>query len=209
MKLFIIALVAITTQSSFAGIYSHIIWDKKNVEVCFAPGEEGKRDYGYKLKVRDWSEKDKANVEKWANAEYKEERTGIHFVGWQSCSDAPYADVILFYNKNTKLFGNLGGLASVGPTWKIDNYPHAKAFAAISTSGMNAYVVLHELGHVAGLQHEHAHPEASSSCSLGKKEDFKNVAYDPYDKDSIMSYCNRNQKVIKQTEVDLLRRLYP
>lgn len=209
MKLLIAILLAGSIQSSVAGIYSKVLWDKNDVEVCFAQGEEGKRDYGYKLKVRSWSEKDMANVKKWANAEYTPDRTGIHFVGWKACSEAPQADVILFYNKNMKFFGNLGGLASVGPTGNIADYPNAKAFASISTSGMKPYVVLHELGHVAGLQHEHAHPDFKASCPSAKREAMNNVNYEPFDKDSIMSYCNQYLKTLKQTEVDLLRKLYP
>lgn len=212
---FALLLAVCTISSAQAGAYSKKLWDKNELTVCFAKGEPEKRkSYSHQLKIIDWKEKDKAKVKEWTNSEYTKERTGIYFTGWKSCEETAQPDVIIFFNKNSRFFGNLDGIAAgYGPVPKVDGYPHARSYAAISKSGMDKTTVLHEFGHVVGLAHEHNHPDSIKEgygCGANKpivENTF--FSYEPYDKRSIMSYCNFGIGRIGDTEADLLKRMYP
>jgi hypothetical protein len=217
-KLLLFAVIAVSAQSAMANTYVKNFWTHNELSTCFAKAEVENRFAGeYKIIVRDWSDKDKANVQKWANEEYTEERTGIHFTGWQNCEETPNADVILFYNKNsvikTSIFGGLNGLASnLGPTAGIViGYPAARSSVSISKSGMKKGIVLHELGHVAGLAHEHVHPGATKAagCNLTMPTTTPTYIYEPYDSQSIMNYCSLALNKLSDKDVELLKRLYP
>lgn len=171
------------------------------------------------LKPRNWSSRNKKRVEKWVTEEYTEEKTGIFFSGWKDCEESPEAEVIIFYNKNsailTALFGGLHGLAGeFGPLrpGTIEGYPAALNSVSISKSGMNKGTALHEFGHVAGLAHEHNHPDADEN---GKKCEeiepyFRTIfEYEPYDAESIMSYCSVRNHKLSQGDISLLKQLYP
>lgn len=201
--------------SAHAGTYSKILWNKNEISVCFASGESNKRKvWDRHLKIRDWNQEDKINVREWTESEFKPERTGIYFTGWKTCKETPNADIILFYNANFKYFATFNGIAGgYGPIDKVEGYPKAKSLVVISKSGMNKSVVLHEFGHVAGLAHEHQHPDAlkesKKPCLLIDTRIWSQFNYEHFDEESIMSYCNRALTSLSTKEVDLLKRLYP
>ncbi len=76
-----------------------------------------------------------------------------------------------------------------------------KAFDKINGNFLSVdelqFTALHELGHVAGLRHEHARPEAKQDPNCSLFGEFKNEEtyhdttkiYGPYDSNSIMNYC--------------------
>ena len=76
-----------------------------------------------------------------------------------------------------------------------------KAFDKINGNFLSVdelqFTALHELGHVAGLRHEHARPEAKQDPNCSLFGEFKNEEtyhdstkiYGPYDANSIMNYC--------------------
>lgn len=176
-------------------------------------------DGSIRLKPRNWSSRNKKRIQNWVNEQYTLEKTGIHFTGWKDCEEAPEAEVVIFYNKNsvimTAIFGGLHGLAGeFGPLrpGRIEGYPAALNSVTISKSGMNKGTALHEFGHVAGLAHEHNHPDADEN---GKK--CKDIApyfrtkfeYEPYDAESIMSYCSVRNHKLSSGDIKLLKQLYP
>lgn len=214
--LFLLIFATFATPLAFAGTYSKTLWDKNELVTCFAPAEEKiRKSFTNKLNVRDWSEEDKTKVQTWVNSEYTLEHTGIHFSGWLDCAEAPLADVILFYNKTPVKRSPLDGVAGgYGPIDKIEGYPDARSYVAISTSGMIKNTVIHEFGHVAGLAHEHNHPDVKRSskkqCLNNKPENYPSYFfYTVYDDESIMSYCNRNRSTLSEKEANLLKTLYP
>ena len=224
MKLFFFVLVVLTTQS-FAGVYVNNLWRTQEVSVCFAEGEKDKRETShYVLKVKNWSKKNKANVQKWVMEEYSVERTGIHFTGFLDCQESPYSDVIIFYNKNSRvgtfLLGGTHGLAVMGPhPGIVKGYSAASGFVSISSSGMDKGTVIHEFGHTAGLQHEHLHHDAykieKGKCPAVKGPQFSTYfRYTEYDPESVMNYCRIHGKGgskagLSKNDVGLLRQLYP
>jgi hypothetical protein len=76
-----------------------------------------------------------------------------------------------------------------------------KAFDKINGNFLSVdelqFTALHELGHVAGLRHEHARPEAKEDPNCSLFGEFKNEEtyhdttkiFGPYDANSIMNYC--------------------
>jgi hypothetical protein len=118
--------------------------------------------------------------------EYRKDRTGIEFVGWEDCvADTGDADIVIFQKQDAST-GSLAGQGLIGngvvdfrvilneqtgaETLKTDyvrNRTGLKSFVLINTSAGSRFskvnaddflriVSLHEFGHVAGLRHEHA-----------------------------------------------------
>jgi len=223
----LIALLAVITTQSFAGVYVENQWRHDEVTTCFAEGEQGNRATdGYVLKVRNWKQKNKDRVKKWVTEEFTQERTGIYFTGFEDCADSPNADIIIFHNKNSSLgtfiFGGTHGLALLGPyPGSVEGYPSASAFVSISSSGMDKGTVIHEFGHSAGLQHEHIHYDAfkidQGRCpSITKENSYftTRYKYTEYDHQSVMNYCRIQGKGgssagLSAKDVELLKKLYP
>jgi hypothetical protein len=221
-----ILLLSLFTTSAMANIHTRNLWKHNEVTTCFGQAEEVLREEGpYVLKVRDWKDKEKEKLKAWVLEEYSPERTGIFFTGFEDCENAPDADVIIFKNKNSKFkaffAGALHGLALLGPYFgEVAGYPKASSFVSISSTGMDKGTVIHEFGHVAGLAHEHEHPNAwkedPKRCSSIKENTFPKfrLEYEPYDRDSVMNYCKIHGKEGKKLglspgDVALLRKLYP
>lgn len=227
MKKLILPLMLLATTSSFAGVYVDNTWRNDEVTVCFAKGEKTNRDEeGYVIKARAWKEKHKKLVKQWVEEEYKPERTGIYFTGFQNCEDAPDSDVVIFHNKNNRvgtfIFGGTHGLSVVGPhSGSVDGYPKALAFVSISSTGLDKGTVVHEFGHAAGLQHEHLHYDAfkldKGRCPAITKENSyftTRLSYTEYDSQSVMNYCVIHGKGgssagLSPKDLELLRKLYP
>lgn len=212
MEIFMLKLLTflafLNLTSAHAGIYSKVLWNHRELVICFAEGETGARtSYTHKLKIEDWSEENKKNVKVWITSEFTPERTGVYFTGWKMCSAAPEADVILFYNKNNQ-FSDLHGIAAgYGPVQNVEGYPNARSYAVISNSGMKKNTVLHEFGHVVGLAHEHDHPNAPICAGRVRQPKFQGFEYTLYDSKSVMSYCNSFDK-LSEKEAALLKKLY-
>lgn len=226
---FFIISTILAGPSSWGSVYStEYLWPHNKLTTCFADGDGQDLQNGpLVLKFRKWKKSDKEKVKSWVLSEYSEERTGIHFVGFEDCEDNPVTDVAIFYNQNNKfssrLFGGLDGIASFGTTLKyhrgfLRGYPMANGYVSISTSGMDKGTVIHEFGHIAGLMHEHEHPDAvinepycREAVEQGALVGFE---YDPYDSDSVMNYCKLNKKGgknvgLSERDVLLLKKLYP
>jgi hypothetical protein len=76
-----------------------------------------------------------------------------------------------------------------------------KRFASLNQKGKYnrlTRTVLHEFGHILGLEHENIHEEASCHSEKGETlntESSEIVA--PYNKDSVMSYCNHRFETLE------------
>lgn len=221
MKWFFFLLIPL---AAVAGVHSDNPWSKREVKTCFGGnGPERPDSEDYKLEIRAWSRGDKAKIKQWVTEEYSEERTGIHFTGFGDCKDSPDADVVIFYNKNSRiatyLLGGLHGLSTIGPHFgSVSGHPKAEGFISISKSGMDKGTVVHEFGHSAGLEHELLHPEAyeneKGKCDLAVFTVPRNgLEYTEYDKDSVMNYCKLHGKGgsrlgLSPLDVELLKILY-
>lgn len=173
------------------------------------------------FKIRDWKEKHKLLIKTWVNEEYSAQKTGIHFVGWKDCDNDPRANVVLFYNKKSLLLTSIiGGSYIKGRSGalgafqnSVPGYPSAENSIIISDGGIEKGSVVHEFGHVAGLAHEHTHPDAARKgrdCDKVRPSYHPSYGYTPYDKDSIMSYCALEKKAtsLSKSDIKLLKKLY-
>lgn len=127
--------------------------------------------------------------------------TGVHFVGFNDCQSTPEADVKIrwvnempmaaYANHNGRL--QVAGFGVDGPEVHL-NPSMIEEHAKVGIIGFEKYAaenLLHELGHIAGLFHEHEHKR--STCNL-KSNELSTVPegivqegeYDPL---SIMNYC--------------------
>lgn len=205
-------------------------WSQNEVRVCFAPGESAKRtDLAIEVKVINWSKSKREKVRKWVEEEYTPERTGIHFVGWESCADDPKADVVMFtspvglFEKIISFKHIYYGLATIGTrlgTERIKGYPDAQGILWLSDREFSKSVTVHEFGHIAGLAHEHDRIEAFKDPGCTDKDVVAGgiASYTSrsgeYDPDSVMNYCKILQGGVKkdiglsQADIRLLQKMY-
>lgn len=219
MKILLLLLSFVSVAK--ANIYVHQLWQKQEVSVCFGKAEEKSRFFlGKEFSIHNWSKTDQNKIKTWVMEEYSQERTGIHFVGWTDCEEAPDADVVVLFHKNSPVLANTfngihGATFYSGPSFgTIDGYPHASNLVIISKSGVDKTTATHEFGHVAGLMHEHNHPDIKKfdeSCKFADPKFDSRIGYEDYDKSSVMNYCfalkNRNSG-LSEKDVSLLKRLY-
>lgn len=170
--------------------------------------------------------------------EYTKERTGIAFIGWKDCQEQPDSDVYLFRISDSG--AGFIGVASQGEAGeqtfeevgifskkKVKVYrkqnKDKKAFLALNTALLKSarlsrvsefqMTALHEFGHLAGLQHEHADIRednkryGDSNCSTsgtrtaeGPLSSTKKVSV--YDRNSIMNYCYGN--ILRQNGLNIM-----
>lgn len=214
---------------SWSSIYTeNYLWDKRELTTCFADDHRDRKNGPLVLKFREWKRSDKEKIKRWVQSEFSAERTGIHFVGFDDCEVNPEADVAIFYNKNNKLesrlFGGLDGIASLGTSLHTQNigwlfgFKLINSYVSISNSGMNKGTVIHEFGHIAGLMHEHDHPDAERlepECKYTEEwGTLSGFVYEAYDRNSVMNYCKLDKRGGKKiglssTDVDVLKRIYP
>jgi hypothetical protein len=205
---------------ALAGIYeSQVLWTKKEIVTCFldrpdqlkqTPIEDPKYMESKRIIFKPdlFDEDEKKFIAQLARDNYNPSATEVSFTGWTDCSKTPDADLIMVKAKPTKqflfLWSNMEftGVASIGQAGVMNadgSYSKAqglKAFFALSW--INPVSIIHELGHVLGLRHEHIHPdtEADSDCKnrfVYVKERAAPaptaVFHSAYDPNSVMSYC--------------------
>lgn len=142
--------------------------------------------------------------------QYTNVLTGVYFIEFGRCSVDAAKDIHIRWDNEVSGsgFSNRVGLLKLDSS---DTPPlvnlNMKAISEMSQSlggkieDIVAETLIHELGHIAGLFHEHSHPD--SNCNMPGRDDiseFKrmypslmkdvfqsfNRGYDPY---SVMSYC--------------------
>ncbi|MDR9875559.1 M12 family metallopeptidase [Pseudomonas allii] len=104
-------------------------------------------------------------------------------------------------------------------------HPDDKAHVTIGTKASKEFIedtIMHEWGHVLGLQHEHQHPnrklEQSYFAHSPVLPDDDSLIISPYDKDSIMHYTAEynsdgklvfSSKQISEKDKEFVSKLYP
>jgi hypothetical protein len=212
-------LLVFCSLSSQAGVIWKYPWQKKSLTICYAKAEAAIRDIGVlRTHIFNWSVEEKETLERILAEEYSPSRTGIHFIGFQDCEKNPNAELVLFKARDG---GLLGGQASIGPKRRgyVDGYPRAQGYVLLFE--LNRTNITHEFAHVAGLQHEHLHPEAFDSDPGCLRRILNSPAkvsehyiYTPYSNDSVMNYCftsspGGDQVGLNSEDLINLRTLYP
>lgn len=191
----ILPLLFLVMHSTHAGVLWKYPWQKKNLTTCYAKAEVDIRNIGVlRTHIFDWSQSEKDTLEMILAQEYSPERTGIHFSGFKDCDDVQSADLVLFKARDG---GLLGGQASIGPKRRgyVAGYPMVQGYVLLYD--LNRTNITHEFGHVAGLQHEHLHPEAFTEdpgCLRrilnAPAKSSEHYSYTPYNRTSVMNYCH-------------------
>jgi hypothetical protein len=184
-------------------------WQKKEITVCWASkAQQDKACRGSGLIEIENGPANATNLKKEIQdiivKEYTLAKTGIHYVGWKSCSENEPYDVMLFTTSYTKPFVLEGGLgeASLGPcsNYKNSEYPERNkpyvVFGFDSRSirqGLLAQqdlriTALHEFGHLSGLYHEHMNDPDLIEFLNKQSEDQHVVATSVKDDISVMNY---------------------
>lgn len=219
MKTLFLSLIFLSTQVS-ANVYSKYPWrSTRSLSVCVAAAEAHPRQIGVlsRVVISSFHKTEVSVIQQWLEAEYSPERTGISFHGFSPCAEAQ-ADIILFRGSEG---GLIGGQASLGPKrpGSVQGYPQARGYVLIYDIKKSS--VVHEFGHVAGLMHEHLHPDAFSREGKCVQQfagspaafDAQNF-YSTYDYESVMNYCAVNAPGgeslgLSSGDLNALRELYP
>jgi hypothetical protein len=225
MKLWVI--LTLISSVAQAGLYSPQTWPNKKIEVCFARGGLDIRDAGGNPTTTSaLKASDRAKVRLWTEHDYTPQTTGIHFVGWKDCEEAPEAEIVVFYSWRSRIWhalaGGTEGYAYVGPVAQgmYPEFPNAKNFVWLSRAGFSRGVTLHEFGHAAGLYHEHERKERTQdpACDDYSKNPIREpsryeIYFGAYDSKSIMNYCYLNSRGgdrngLSEGDLAVLRFLY-
>lgn len=149
------------------------------------------------------------NIGRAFSLSFSAQTTGIVIADFRSCAELPNATIHIFYDDTMDSIGVASHFARMQgdpnfdrPTIRISLkgfFESAQASGLVIPAGTALGIVaLHEMGHILGMQHEHAHPR--STCRATEEsalEFFATGGTDeyldrgtPYDPQSIMSYCN-------------------
>ncbi len=208
--------ILIVSQVSAAIIEPLVLWDKKEIKVCFYETQENlahtvlrSQSYAirnYQLAATQYTQKEKELVKEVIKTNYSKDLTAIHFTGFKSCSEnLRDSDVLLvkaIYQSPYAYGRPYPGRASMGQNGILSDEGYKekgseKAFVALGN--LNRGVIVHEFGHLAGLRHESIVEEInedprceSINLSYPTREPLLNTAVreSHYDQDSIMNYCH-------------------
>lgn len=218
MKLTTACLIWACTLPALAGLthLKMIPWDKREVSVCFHP--------------RTLSQAHRQRIQQWVEAEFTISRVGIQFTGFQECQPDGGDVIAIGFRQG---FGNKPSNATVGrntPEERLERQPrvlstysHVEGWVQLSTSDINRETVVHEFGHVAGLEHEHLRAGAELDPRCERVSPSTGILRNPvyhsyyahhgeYDPNSIMNYCyivNANVTALSPGDIATLRNIYP
>lgn len=231
--------------STFAGIYEpHVLWAHKEIQVCFYDDLSQLKDtvlknkqemhLKYRVDPDEFSRKAKKRIKDVVLSEFSESETGISFHGWKDCSevDDSQVDVRIIRSRGVPFYflrkaAPFDGSASVGEAGVIDQNgytrgPHDQKAYVLLTKLKKAFIV-HEFGHIAGLRHEHLHPDSEydKNCRskfalqsflqgiLSGKLYSSTQMMTEYDSLSVMNYCHIYSSLneIERSQEQVLSRL--
>ena len=210
----------------------NVKWSKTQVSVCWGKYQDrlnGMQKFdtlpsnpGVYL---EYTAAEKATLMAMVNKEFTKAKTGLEFIGWKECSETKNPDVT-FFKINDPLVG-YAGRATIGESGfsvsevfqgKLKStYKKMKAtvrnFLILNTDAIGypalpyepdlRLVFLHEIGHTAGLRHEHIDPQAKKSLFFPQSDkncvtaginsselpSSSTVQFGVYDANSVMNYC--------------------
>lgn len=241
-KIKTLILTALLLPSYLLGVTfePNVLWEKANLDYCFYKSHSdifatelinrNNAKKKFRLIPGILKDKEKAFISKQIENSFSKETTGINFSKVSSCS---HADLVILKNVKMRLGGGKKhyGQASIGEAGRISSrgasfFKKKKGFfdkkgskAYVSLATVDKTTLIHELGHIAGLRHEHAREEALSDdgCagetapSQGRSSLFEGLYITTdisnyYDPNSFMNYCyvNWNRKEINAGKLPIL-----
>lgn len=199
--------------------------------------EENPRSFGQPLgkekTATDWTSRNNTIPVCWETAGFDREKritqdavTGtwqlwanVNFTGWGMCPTSGDAEnVRIRITPQGLTDAGAGGSSTMGTaalSKASDNRPgvNFSFLANQADRGRVEYVAVHEFGHVLSFGHEQDAPgnTGPAHCDQGITPAAQQVPLTPYDRDSIMNYCNRDGNMTGHlTDIDIqgVQRLY-
>lgn len=237
LNLVAICSVLLLSSAAQASIYEpNVLWGKSEIRVCFYahPNQLSVTEYGLsKSAIKQqgftpsvFSKEEKDLIKKITIENYSKETTGIEFTEWADCEESREFDAMivkaakidrkLWFDKKVQFRGK----SSIGEqgVYSMNGYREKNLTVkpVVLFTEMLPYTVSHEFGHLAGLRHEHVHPEAKTldkQCTYVNlfTERLQSSVIQDYDSKSIMNYCRRddvNNGVLSDKDKSTLKSLY-
>lgn len=141
-----------------------------------------------------------------------QKESALNFVGWGKCGQKN-AGIRIKIEDSGPHVKSLGKFLNAMPNGMVLNF----VFNNWSPSCQHTIedcvrtIAVHEFGHAIGFAHEQNRPDAPGECKNLRQGTNPDKALTPYDKDSVMNYCNKkwnNGGFLSTLDIDAVRALY-